>query len=200
MMRITRVYTRTGDKGKTRLAGGQMISKDHLRIEVYGTVDELNSAVGVVRAFNRPRIKRLSQARKLETELHRIQNRLFDIGGLLATLPRDQKRFRNMPKITSDEVSHLEKLMDACQRELKPLEEFILPAGDPVTAFLHLARTICRRAERLCVRLDAREGVAPTILQYLNRLSDAFFVLARWIGRAGGERETLWERPSASKG
>ena len=193
-MRITRVYTRTGDQGKTSLAGGQRVSKDHLRIEVFGTVDELNSVVGLVRAFNRPLVKRLSQARRLETELHRIQNRLFDIGGLLATLPKDRIRFKKMPKITSEEVVHLEKLMDACQKNLKPLEEFILPTGGPVTAFLHLARTVNRRAERLCVRMNRKERVDPEILKYLNRLSDAFFVLARWIGRAQGEPETLWKR------
>jgi cob(I)alamin adenosyltransferase len=193
-MRITRVYTRTGDKGRTRLAGGQMVSKDHLRIEVYGTVDELSCVIGLVRAFNRPLVKRLPQARDLEAELHRIQNRLFDIGGLLATLPKDQKRFKKMPKITSDEVVHLEKLMDLCQTDLRPLEEFILPTGGPVTAMLHLARTVCRRAERLCVRLDRTERLNPEIIKYLNRLSDAFFVLARWMGRAQGERETLWER------
>jgi cob(I)alamin adenosyltransferase len=157
-------------------------------------VDELNSVVGLVRAFNRPLTKRLSQARTLETELHRIQNRLFDIGGLLATLPKDQKRFKNMPKISPEEVRHLEKLMDACQKDLKPLEEFILPTGGPVTAMLHLARTVSRRAERLCVRLNRTEKIDSEILKYLNRLSDAFFVLARWMGRAQGERETLWER------
>lgn len=193
-MRITRVYTRTGDQGKTGLAGGQRVSKDHLRIEVFGTVDELNSAVGLVRAFNRPLMKRLSQARRLETELHRIQNRLFDIGGLLATLSKDQKRFKKMPRITSEEVIHLEKLMDACQKDLKPLKEFVLPTGGPVTAFLHLARTVSRRAERLCVRMNRTERVDPEILKYLNRLSDAFFVLARWIGRAQREPETLWQR------
>jgi cob(I)alamin adenosyltransferase len=193
-MRITRVYTRTGDQGKTSLAGGQRVSKDHLRIEVYGTVDELNSVVGLVRAFNRPLVKRFAQARALETELHRIQNRLFDIGGLLATLPKDRKRFKKMPKITSEEVVHLEKLMDVCQKDLEPLEEFILPTGDPVTSFLHLARTVCRRAERFCVRLNRTEKIDSEILKYLNRLSDAFFVLARWIGRAQGEPETLWQR------
>lgn len=193
-MRITRVYTRTGDKGKTGLAGGQRVPKDHLRIEAYGTVDELNSVVGLVRAFNRPLMKRFPQARRLETELHRVQNRLFDIGGLLATLSKDQKRFKKMPRITSEEVIHLEKLMDACQMDLKPLEEFILPTGGPVTAFLHLARTVSRRAERLCVRMNRKEMVDPEILAYLNRLSDAFFVLARWTGRAQREPETLWER------
>jgi len=198
-MRITRVYTRTGDKGKTRLAGGQTISKDHLRIQAYGTVDELNSAVGVVRAVNRPLTKRLSQARSLEAELHRIQNRLFDIGGLLATLPKDQKRFKNLPRISSQEVVHLEKLMDTCQKDLKPLQEFVLPTGGPVTAFLHLARTICRRAERLCVRLNRMKKVDPEVLKYLNRLSDSFFVLARWMGHAQREPETLWERRPSSR-
>ena len=196
-MRITRVYTRTGDQGKTSLAGGQRVSKDHLRIEVYGTVDELNSVVGLVRAFNRPLVKRLPQARVLETALHRIQNRLFDIGSLLATLTKDQKRFKKMPKISSEEVVHLEELMDTCQKDLKPLEEFILPTGGPVTAMLHLARTVCRRSERLCVRLNRQESIAPEIIKYLNRLSDALFVLARWMGRARGERETLWERKSS---
>lgn len=193
-MRITRVYTRTGDHGKTRLAGGQTVSKDHLRIEAYGTVDELNAAVGVVRAFNRPAVRRLVQARSLEIELHRIQNRLLDIGGNLATVPGDQKRFKNLPRIDSGEVSRLEKLMDACQKDLKPLKEFVLPTGRPVTAFLHLARTICRRAERACFRLARTEKVDPEILKYLNRLSDALFVLARWIGRAEREPETVWER------
>jgi cob(I)alamin adenosyltransferase len=193
-MRITRVYTRTGDQGKTSLAGGQRVPKDHLRIEVYGTVDELNSVVGLVRAFNRPLVNRLAQARMLETELHRIQNRLFDIGGLLATLLKDQKRFRKMPKISPEEIRHLEKLMDACQKDLKPLEEFILPTGGPVTAMLHLARTVCRRAERLCVRLNRTEKIDSEILRYLNRLSDVFFVLARWIGQAQREPETLWQR------
>ena len=193
-MRITRVYTRTGDKGQTGLAGGQRVPKDHPRIETCGTVDELNSVVGLVRAFNRPLMKRLPQARTLETELHRIQNRLFDIGGLLATLSKDQKRFKKMPRIASEEVVHLEKLMNACQEDLKPLKEFVLPTGGPVTAFLHLARTVSRRAERLCVRLNRKERIDPEILKYLNRLSDAFFVLARWMGRAQGEPETLWER------
>jgi cob(I)alamin adenosyltransferase len=162
-------------------------------------VDELNSTVGVVRAFNRPLTKRLLQARTLETELHRIQNRLFDIGGLLSTLRKDQKRFKNLPKISTEEVRHLEKLMDTCQKDLKPLKEFVLPTGGPVTAILHLARTICRRAERICVRLDRMEGVDPEILKYLNRLSDALFVLARWMGRVQREPETLWERHSPSR-
>ena len=195
-MRITKVYTRTGDKGNTRLAGGQEVSKDHSRLDAYGTVDELNSVVGLVRAFNRPLVERLPQAQVLETELSRIQNRLFDVGSLLATLPEDREKFsRTMPKIAGEEVRHLEKLMDTCQKDLKPLEEFVLPAGGTVSAFLHQARTVCRRAERLCVHIYREEqGGDPVLLQYLNRLSDAFFVLARWMGRALDEPETLWER------
>lgn len=195
-MRITRVYTRTGDKGNTRLAGGQEVSKGHPRLDAYGTVDELNSVVGLVRAFNRPLVERLPQAQVLETELSRIQNRLFDVGSLLATLSEDREKFSGtLPKITAEEVRHLEKLMDTCQKDLKPLKEFILPTGGTVSAFLHQARTVCRRAERLCVRLYREEQSGdPLLLQYLNRLSDAFFVLARWMGRALGESETLWER------
>jgi cob(I)alamin adenosyltransferase len=193
-MRITKVYTRTGDKGNTRLAGGQTVSKDCLRIEAYGTVDELNSAIGVVRAFNRPILGRVRGSRSLEIELHRMQNRLFDIGALLAILPRDRKRFKKLSLIKPEEVRHLEGLMDGCQKELKPLKEFVLPTGSLVSAWLHLSRTICRRAERVCVRLDAKESVDSEILRYLNRLSDALFVLARWIGQRQRVPERLWDR------
>jgi cob(I)alamin adenosyltransferase len=191
-MRITKVYTRTGDKGTTRLAGGQVVSKDHLRIETYGTVDELNSIVGLTLAFTEDLPKKLSQGRRLKAELREIQSRLFDIGGILATPPG--QRFPNMPEITISDVRHLEQLMDRCQKELKPLKEFILPGGGKVAGFLHQARTVCRRAERLCVKLNRQETVPPTVLQYLNRLSDAFFVLARWIAHAQKEPETLWQR------
>ena len=191
-MRITRVYTRTGDKGDTSLAGGQRVPKDHPRIEAYGTVDELNAIVGLTRAFIKDLPKRIAQAKRLDAELARIQSRLFDVGAILATVPG--QRFKNMPEITAAEVRHLEDLMDDCQKHLKPLEEFILPGGGKVAGFLHQARTVCRRAERLCVRFGREETVPPEILQYLNRLSDAFFVLARWIARIQKEPENLWER------
>jgi len=193
-MRITKVYTRTGDKGRTRLAGGQSVSKNHVRIEAYGTVDELNSAIGVVRAYNRQGGGRVRASRLLEIELHRMQNRLFDIGAVLAILPRDRKRFKKLPVIKPEEVRHLERLMDGCQKKLKPLKEFILPTGSLVSAYLHLSRTICRRAERVCVRLDAEESVDSEILRYLNRLSDALFVLARWMGQRQRVPEKLWDR------
>lgn len=196
-MRITKVYTRTGDKGETSLAGGRRVPKDHPRIEAYGTVDELNAVVGVVRAHLKKAKGGGKPARRLDAELDRIQNRLLDVGAILATLPGD--RFKNMPEIASEEILHLEELMDDCQKNLKPLEEFLLPGGGITASFLHLARTVCRRAERLCVRLAREESVPPQVIHYMNRLSDAFFVLARWTALFQKEPEHLWERARPPK-
>lgn len=191
-MRITKVYTRTGDGGKTRLAGGQQVWKDSLRVEAYGTVDELNSSVGVVRVVNAEMVGHHVQAEELEQNLRWVQNKLFDIGSLLATAPG--QTFKNMPQVTAKDVTRLEKLIDRCQKDLQPLKEFILPGGGKVSGFLHQARTICRRAERLCVKLSHEEPVDSTIIKYVNRLSDALFVLARWVAKTQGESEFLWER------
>lgn len=191
-MRITRVYTRTGDDGTTGLAGGQRVPKDHVRIEAYGTVDELNAVVGIARAFIKDLPKKVTAAKRLDAELQRIQNRLLDIGAILATPPG--QTFPKMPEIADAEIRHLEKLMDDCQKSLGPLKEFILPGGGKAAGFLHQARTVCRRAERICVRLGREEPVPSEILKYLNRLSDTFFVLARWISRSLKEPEVLWER------
>ncbi len=190
-MRITKVYTKTGDGGKTRLAGGQEVWKDHPRVEAFGTVDELNSAVGLVRVFNGEVVKTPSTDR-LEQELRWIQNKLFDIGGLLATAPGET--FANMPQVTDQDVRHLETLMDDCQKDLAPLSEFILPGGGKTSGFLHQARTVCRRAERVCLHLSREEPLDACILRFLNRLSDACFVLARWVAKTQGEPEFLWER------
>jgi cob(I)alamin adenosyltransferase len=190
-MRITRVYTRTGDAGKTRLAGGEEVWKDDLRVEAYGTVDELNAVVGMARAFNvGAKGSRAARAR-LEQELRWIQNKLFDIGGLLATAPG--RTFGNMPRVTANDVARLERFMDECQRDLKPLQEFLLPGGGQVAACLHQARTVCRRAERRCVQLARRDTIDP-LVTFLNRLSDSFFVLARWVAKTRREPEFLWER------
>src|SRR5574341_1626320 len=151
-LRITKVYTRTGDAGKTRLAGSQQVWKDDLRVEAYGTVDELNAAIGVVRAFHAAARGRVAAAAKLDAELQWIQNKLFDLGGLLAMVPGQV--FPNMPRVTEQDVLRLEHLMDRCQKDLPPLKEFILPGGGRVPSLLHQARTICRRAERVCVRLS----------------------------------------------
>jgi len=193
-MRITKVYTRTGDAGKTRLAGGQEVSKDSLRVEAYGTVDELNASIGVVRVFNAERQTDQDAARHLEETLRWVQNKLFDLGSLLATTPGQV--FPNMPRVTEEDVAKLERSIDACQEELAPLKEFILPGGGKVSGFLHQARTVCRRAERLCVGLGRQEAVEPVLIKFLNRLSDALFVWARWIAQKQREPEFLWERNS----
>ena len=191
-MRITKVYTKTGDAGQTRLAGGQQVWKDSARVEAYGTVDELNAAVGVVRVFNADKLAGPESAARLEAELRWVQNKLFDVGGILATAPG--QTFKNMPTVTEEDVTRLEQFMDACDEELEPLKEFILPGGGQVSGLLHQARTICRRAERVCVTLSREETVDPVIIKFLNRLSDALFVLARWVAKTQGEPEFLWER------
>lgn len=191
-MRISKVYTRSGDAGKTRLAGGQEVWKDSLRVEAYGTVDELNSVIGIARALNAEQAKSVKTGKKLEEHLRWIQNKLFDVGGILATAPGET--FKNMPVVTADHVARLERLIDACQEDLEPLKEFILPGGGKVSGFLHQARTVCRRAERLCVSLSREENVPPELVRFLNRLSDALFVLARWTAKMRGEPEYLWER------
>lgn len=190
-MRITKVYTKTGDDGQTRLAGGQQVWKNSLRVEAYGTVDELNAAVGAVRVFNADKTDHPAAIR-LESELRWVQNKLFDVGGILATAPG--QTFKNMPQITEQDVTRLEQLMDECDEELEPLKEFILPGGGKVSGLLHIARTVCRRAERVCVTLSREEAVDPVIMIFLNRLSDALFVLARWVAKTQGEPEFQWER------
>lgn len=196
-MRITKVYTRTGDAGKTRLAGGQQVWKDSLRVEAYGAVDELNASIGVVRVINADTKEEAQAARQLEEELRWVQNKLFDVGSILATAPG--QTFKNMPQVAAQDVLRLENLMDRCQNELEPLKEFILPGGGKVSAFLHQARTICRRAERVCVALSKSEPVDSTIIKFVNRLSDTLFVLGRWVAKTQGEPEFLWERDVAKK-
>jgi cob(I)alamin adenosyltransferase len=190
-MRISKVYTKTGDKGKTRLAGGQQVWKDSLRVEAYGTVDELNAVLGVTRAMWLAGTKEPIRT-QIEQELRWMQNKLFDIGGLLATKPGQS--FPNMPSVDTADVSRLEGLIDGWQKDLQPLREFILPGGGAIASSIHLARTVCRRAERCCVSLMRKEQVNPPIIIYLNRLSDALFVLARWTAYRLGEPELLWER------
>jgi cob(I)alamin adenosyltransferase len=196
-VRITKVYTRTGDGGSTRLAGGQQVSKDCLRVEAYGTVDELNASVGFARAMNEKGSPAIAAAKRLEQELRWVQNKLFDVGGLLATAPG--QTFKNMPTIKAQDTFKLERMMDRCQKDLPPLKEFILPGGGKVSATLHQARTICRRAERVCVSLAKDEPLDAEIIKFLNRLSDALFVLARWVAKTQGEPEVLWERSSGGQ-
>jgi len=192
-IRITRVYTRRGDHGETDLVGGERAAKDGLRIEAYGTVDELNAAIGVARAFNTSEIDRAPACRQLDDMLRRLQSELFDLGAELATPPT---AFQDgMFRVGAAEVTALEQLMDRCQEDLAPLRSFILPGGGRVSALLHVARTVCRRAERDVVRLMRAEAIGDQPLAYLNRLSDLLFVLSRWIGHHLHEQEYLWERP-----
>ena len=190
-IRITRVYTRSGDQGDTGLVGGARVPKDALRIEAYGTIDELNAIVGLARAFNAQAPAQPARDR-LEDTLKRLQNELFDLGSELATPP--DAAYEGMFRVGADDVSALERLMDECQQELAPLNSFILPGGGTVSAFLHQARTVCRRAERIVLRLGREEAIGEWPLRYLNRLSDLFFVLSRWIAKQTGEAEYLWER------
>jgi cob(I)alamin adenosyltransferase len=190
-IRITRVYTRTGDKGETALVGGKRVPKDSLRIEAYGTVDELNSIVGLARACNHEAPAAAARDR-LESILKRVQNELFDLGSELATPP--DARYEGMFRVGDEQVKGLEDLMNECEEDLEPLKSFVLPGGGSVSAFLHQCRTVCRRAERIALRLGREEDIGPGPLRYLNRLGDLFFVLSRWIGKHSGERELLWER------
>jgi len=190
-IRITRVYTRGGDDGETALVGGRRVPKDDLRIEAYGTLDELNAAVGLARVFNSEAAAGVARDR-LEAILQGIQNELFDLGSELAT-PTDAA-YEGMFHVGDNDVTALEQLMDECQKDLEPLNSFILPGGGRVSAVLHQCRTVCRRAERTVLKLGRVEDIGPWPLRYLNRLSDLFFVLSRWIGKQNGEPEYLWER------
>lgn len=196
MPKLTRIYTRTGDQGMTGLVGGQRVKKNALRIETYGTIDELSSAIGLARTALRPLLPERPRAKRLDDWLAWTQDALFNLGSDLATLP--QNRWEGMPLITAGDATALERAIDDAQRDLVPLDNFIHPGGSYPGAFLHLARTVCRRAERLLVTLrDEDEGIAPETVQYLNRLSDALFVWSRWINADLGEPEYLWNAKTA---
>ena len=189
---ITRVYTRTGDHGETALVGGRRVPKDSPRIAAYGTIDELNAIVGLARVFNEERLGEGEHHRWLDGVLRQIQSRLFDLGSELATPP--DAEYDGMFRVGAAEAEELERLMDECQATLEPLKSFILPGGGRVSGFLHQARTVCRRAERDVLALSRVEPIGEGPLRYVNRLSDALFVLSRWVGKHLGEREYLWER------
>ena len=191
-IRITRVYTRTGDRGETALVGGRRVPKDSSRIEAYGTIDELNSVIGLARVFNAEQLGRGKASRWLDEVLRRLQNELFDLGSELAT-PVDAA-YEGMFRVSDKEVTALERLMDECQKDLAPLKSFVLPGGGRVGGFLHQARTVCRRAERRILALSRIEPIGEWPLKYVNRLSDLLFVLSRWVSKHLGETEYLWER------
>ena len=184
MPRLTKIYTRTGDDGTTGLGFGGRVAKDALRVEAYGTVDELNSAVGMARAAGLPA--------EIDRALAAIQNELFHLGSDLC-VPEAEKAAHPVPRIEARHVEALEELMDRWGERLSALDNFVLPGGAPGAAALHLARTVCRRAERIVVSLARREPVGEWTVAYLNRLSDALFVLARAANAGAGVDDVLWD-------
>ena len=185
MPRLTRIYTRTGDDGSTALGLGGRIAKDDLRVECYGTVDELNALLGLALAGT-------GVPPELAEPITKMQNDLFHLGADLC-VTEDAKVERPLPRIEERHVLWLEEMMDLWNDELPPLANFVLPGGSPVAAALHVARTVCRRAERRVVSLARREPVGDWTIRYLNRLSDALFVLARTANRLAGVAEPLWD-------
>ncbi|MGH9442262.1 MAG: cob(I)yrinic acid a,c-diamide adenosyltransferase [Thermoanaerobaculia bacterium] len=183
MPRITKVYTRTGDDGTTGLGGGQRVPKESLRIEAFGTVDELSSQIGVAIASGLDP--------DLSRRLSEIQNDLFHVGSDLCALESDKAK-RPVPVIGQRHIDALERGMDEMSEALAPLENFVLPGGTPGAAQLHVARTVCRRAERGVIRLARQEPVGPHVVAYLNRLSDALFVMARYENHRRAAPDTLW--------
>ena len=183
-----KIYTKTGDQGMTALYGGTRVPKNHARIEAYGTVDELNSFVGLIRSYN--------AFSMIDAQLQVIQNSLFDLGAELAT-PPDKMTLANGKSrlacaVSEKEIKMLELWIDAMNDKIPELESFILPTGNINVSNSHVARTVCRRAERAVLTLNDTEKVRETCYQYLNRLSDYLFVLARFFGRLANEKETYW--------
>src|SRR3954471_22205688 len=182
MVRLTRIYTRGGDKGDTSLGDGRRVPKQSLRVEAFGTVDEANAAIGLAR---------LHTTAEADAMLARIQNDLFDLGADLCT-PEDGRRGAGALRIVAAQVERLEHEIDAMNSALRPLDSFVLPGGSPAAANLHLARTIARRAERLACALAAAEPVNPEAVKYLNRLSDHLFVMSRRLND-NGAADVLWQ-------
>ena len=178
-----KIYTKTGDAGYTSLFGGERVSKSHYRIDAYGTVDELNAYIGLLRdqEVNHP----------VQTILIQVQNKLFTIGAILATEPGNTKV--KVPKLDEQDILDLETEIDKMDRELPPIRNFVLPGGHVSVSFGHLARTVCRRAERLVIALDAQENVDPLVVKYLNRLSDYLFMLCRKMAVDLGIAEIPWK-------
>lgn len=188
MVKLTKIYTRTGDKGETALVNGTRVPKHHLRVSAYGSVDEVNAAVGLAR---------IGLDGELDAQLSRIQNDLFDLGADLATPDQEGLEFEPL-RIVDSQVEWLEQTIDVMNSELEKLRSFILPAGTATAAHLHHARTVARRAERDITALSTAEAVNPAAVSYMNRLSDLLFVAARFVNRREGSGDVLWE-PGGSR-
>ena len=181
-----KVYTRRGDAGQTDLFGGQRVDKDDARVEAYGAVDELNASLGMALA--------VSEDDEVRGLGRRIQGELFELGAYLATPDEHHQEKASVPRVGDEDVEHLEKRIDLFEEELSPLKRFILPGGTPAAAAFHVARTVCRRAERRAVQLDRAASLQPAALRYLNRLSDLLFVLARLENARARISDVEWER------
>ena len=184
-----KIYTKTGDQGTTALFGGTRVPKSHIRIDAYGTVDELNSHLGLV--------KDTCQNTEITQFIHHIQDRLFTVGAILATDPekaklKSGKDRLNIPRISDENILALEEQIDAMNEELPPMTHFVLPGGHPTVSYCHIARCVCRRAERLSTALFNLEEFDQEVLQYLNRLSDYLFVLARKLSKDLNAEEVKW--------
>ncbi len=189
-----KIYTRTGDSGETSLFGSGRVHKDHIRIQAIGTVDELNSIIGVCRAQIREIQKKeqLKSVSKLDYVLHKIQNELFTVGADLATT--DLQARKTIPKVDQKNIDFVEQVIDVFSADLPKLSQFILPGISLLASQLHHARAVCRRAERIMISLERRDDLNFKIRVYLNRLSDGLFILARWINKEQGCDEYLWEK------
>jgi cob(I)alamin adenosyltransferase len=191
MPKLTRIYTRAGDDGTTGLVGGARVKKNSQRIESYGTLDELSSHIGLARVAMRSYLADDEALRRLDAWLAWTQDALFNLGAELAT-PKG-KRWEGMPLVSGDDAKALERAIDEAQNDLEPLANFIHPGGSFAGAYLHVARTVCRRAERLIVTLrDEEPEISGDCVRYVNRLSDALFVWARWVNHRLREPEHLW--------
>ncbi len=181
MVKLTKIYTRGGDKGQTSLGNGTRVSKDDSRVEAYGDVDELNAIIGIARLHSKD---------DADVLLARIQNDLFDLGADLCTPYEEAPKYPPL-RMTEEQVLHLEKEIDSLNSELQPLNSFILPGGSVVSAYLHHARTVCRRAERRMVSLGTVENINEISIRYINRLSDLLFVMSRYLNEKG-DNDVLW--------
>lgn len=187
MVTLTKIYTRGGDKGETSLGDGSRIAKHDLRVDAYGCVDETNATIGLAR---------LHVEGNMDAMLERIQNDLFDLGADLCT-PEEGRKAEGALRIVQEQIDRLETEIDSMNDELDPLTSFVLPGGSPAAAALHLCRTVCRRAERLCTELTSRDDINPLCVHYLNRLSDHAFVMARYLNNKG-KSDVLW-KPGAHR-
>lgn len=192
MVKLSKIYTRGGDKGETSLVGAKRVAKHDARVAAYGTVDETNAAIGMARLHTRG-----EGGGKADAMLARIQDDLFDLGADLATEGQGEGDSKDALRIVPEQVARLEREIDSMNETLSPLDSFVLPGGSPAAAALHVARTVCRRAERGMTALAEREAINPEALKYVNRLSDHLFVLARTLND-GGRADVLW-RPGANR-